>query len=30
MGYSYFVDGTGYIILIGVGLSVIPFIIGRK
>ena len=30
MGYSYFVDGTGYIILIGAGLSVIPFIIGRK
>jgi hypothetical protein len=30
MGYSYFVNGTGYIILIGVGLSVIPFIIGRK
>lgn len=30
MGYSYFVDGTGYIILIGVGLSVVPFIFGRK
>ena len=30
MGYSYFVDGTGNIILIGVGLSVIPFIFGRK
>ena len=30
MGYSYFVDGTGYIILIGVGLSVLPFIFGRK
>ena len=30
MGYSYFVDGTGYIILTGVGLSVLPFIFGRK
>ena len=30
MGYSYFVDGTGYIIVIGVGLSVLPFIFGRK
>ena len=30
MGYSYFVHGTGYIILIGVGLSVLPFILGRK
>ncbi len=30
MGYSYLVDGTGYIILIGVGLSVLPFIFGRK
>jgi hypothetical protein len=30
MGYSYFVDGTGYIILIGIGLSALPFIIGRK
>ena len=30
MGYSYFVDGTGYIILIGVGLSALPFILGRK
>jgi hypothetical protein len=30
MGYSYFVDGTGYIILIGVGLIVLPFILGRK
>ena len=30
MGYSYFVDGTAYIILIGVGLSVLPFIFGRK
>jgi hypothetical protein len=30
MGYSYFVNGTGYIILIGVGLSAVPFIIGGK
>lgn len=30
MGYSYFVDGTGYIILIGIGLSVLPFIFSRK
>ena len=30
MGYSYFVDGTGYIILIGIGLSALPFIFGRK
>jgi hypothetical protein len=30
MGYSYFVDGTGYIILIGIGLSVLPFIFGRE
>jgi hypothetical protein len=30
MGYSYFVDGTVYIILIGVGLSALPFIFGRK
>jgi hypothetical protein len=30
MGYSYFVNGTGYIILIGVGLSALPFIVGRK
>ena len=30
MGYSYFVDVTGYIILIGIGLSVLPFIFGRK
>ena len=30
MGYSYLVNGTGYIILIGVGLSALPFIIGRK
>jgi hypothetical protein len=30
MGYSYFVDGTVYIILIGVSLSALPFILGRK
>jgi hypothetical protein len=30
MGYSYFVDGTVYIILIGVVLSTLPFILGRK
>jgi hypothetical protein len=30
MGYSYFVDGTVYIILIGVGLSALPFIFSRK
>lgn len=30
MVYSYFVDGTVYIILLGVGLSALPFILGRK
>ena len=30
MGYSYFVDGIVYIILIGVGLIALPFILGRK
>jgi hypothetical protein len=30
MGYSYLVDGTVYIVLIGVGLSALPFIFGRK
>ena len=30
MGYSYFVNGTIYIILIGAGLSALPFILGRK
>ena len=30
MGYSYFVDGTIYIILIGVALSALPFILSRK
>jgi len=29
MGYSYFVNGTVYIILIGVGLSALPFILDR-
>ena len=29
MGYSYFVSGTGYIVLVGVGLSALPFILGR-
>ena len=30
MVYSYFVKGTGYIILVGAGLSALPFILGRK
>ena len=30
MGYSYFVTGTVYIILIGVALSALPFILARK
>ena len=30
MGYSYFVTGTIYIIMIGVALSALPFILGRK
>jgi hypothetical protein len=30
MGYSYFVNGTAYIVLIGVGLSALPFIFARK
>ena len=30
MGYSYLVDGTMNIIVIGVGLSVLPLIFGRK
>ena len=30
MGYPYLVDGTAYIILIGVGLSALPFLFGRK
>lgn len=30
MGYSYFANSTIYIILIGVGLSALPFVLGRK
>lgn len=30
MGYSYFVSGTLYIVLIGIALSFLPFVIGRK
>jgi hypothetical protein len=30
MGYSYFVDGTVYIVLVGAGLCVLPFILGRN
>ena len=30
MGYSYFVDGTLYIILIGLALSALPFVLSRK
>jgi hypothetical protein len=30
MGYSYFVGGTLYIILIGLVLSALPFVLGRK
>ncbi|MGB5751123.1 MAG: hypothetical protein WBM69_29410 [Desulfobacterales bacterium] len=30
MGYSYFVDGTLFIILIGLVLSALPFVLGRK
>ena len=30
MGYSYFIDGTLHIILIGLALSVLPFVLGRK
>ena len=30
MGYSYFVNGTVYIVLIGICLSALPFILGRK
>ena len=29
MGYSYFVDGTLYIILIGLALSALPFVLSR-
>ena len=30
MGYSYFVDGTLYIILVGIVLCALPFVLGRK
>lgn len=30
MGYSYFIDGTLYIILIGLALSALPFVLGRS
>jgi len=30
MGYSYFIDGTLHIILIGLALSVLPFVLARK
>lgn len=30
MGYSYFIDGTFYIILIGLALSALPFVLSRK
>jgi hypothetical protein len=30
MGYSYFIDGTLYIILIGLALSALPFVLSRK
>lgn len=30
MGYSYFVDGIAYIVLIGAGLCALPFILGRN
>ena len=30
MGYSYFISGTVYIILIGIGLSILPFILGKN
>ena len=30
MGYSYFIDGTIYIILIGLALSALPFVLARK
>jgi len=29
MGFSYFIDGTVYIILIGLALSALPFVFGR-
>jgi hypothetical protein len=30
MGYSYFIDGTLYIILVGLALSTLPFVLSRK
>lgn len=30
MGYSYFIDGTIYVILIGLALSALPFVLARK
>jgi len=30
MGYSYFIDGTFYIILVGLALSALPFVLSRK
>jgi hypothetical protein len=30
MGYSYFVSGTIYIVLIGAGICVLPFLLGRR
>lgn len=30
MGYPYFVDGTLYIILIGIGLGILPFVLARN
>jgi hypothetical protein len=30
MGYSYFIDGTLAIILVGLALSALPFIVGRQ
>ena len=30
MGYSYFIDGTLYIILVGLALSALPFVLSRK
>ena len=30
MGYSYFIDGTFYIILMGLALSALPFVLSRK
>ena len=30
MGYSYFIDGTLYIILVGLALSALPFVLSKK